>query len=307
MDHQILVPLDGSEQAAAALPHAAMLARALGRALVLLRVVPSAGSLEHMVWPTGVAVANPAGLENAVAAARAYLRACAAEQTTDLPVTVAVRQGDPAAEILAYAGQHPAIDLIVMTTHGRGGVSRWLLGSVAERVLAQVPVPLLLVRIPAAAAAPAYRTILVPLDGSACADLALGQAQLLAQALPAQLLLVTVTLAPGDIARLGLDALWALLEFERQERALRAALAAKAHHLRTLGLEVQMTIVAGDPAAEILALTAQADVDLVVMGTQGRSNWDHFLVGSVALKVVRHATTPVLLVRDPATPPRTPA
>jgi len=79
----------------------------------------------------------------------------------------------------------------------------------------------------------------VPLDGTSCADLALGQAQLLAQALRARLRLATVTLAPHDSARLGLDALGAWPEFERQDRALHTPLGAQAHHLRALGLEVQ--------------------------------------------------------------------
>lgn len=302
MDHQILVPLDGSERAAMVLPHVATLARALGRGLALLRVMPTAGTLEHMVWPTGVALANPVGLEAALATARAALRAAAAPwQVAGLPVSYEVRAGDPAEEILA-AAQRPAIDLIAMSTHGRGGVGRWLLGSVAERVLAAAPVPLLLVRAPAPDSAPlpaAYRTILVPLDGSACAELALGEAAALARATGAGLRLLTVTISAEMVAMAGMEALWLTGEFEKQERELAAALAATARRLAATGLAVETALVAGDPATEILAASAREHADLIMMSTHGRRGWDRWLLGSVALKVVRHAHTPVLLVRAP--------
>jgi nucleotide-binding universal stress UspA family protein len=309
MEHQILVPLDGSETATAALPHAAALARGLGRSLALLRVIPSVGTLERMVWPTGVALANPIGLEETLAQARADLRACAAPwQAAGLPVTTEVRQGDPATTILACAEQRPGVDLIAMTTHGRGGVGRWLLGSVAERVLAHTPVPLLLGRAPAEATPPppvAYRTILVPLDGSVAAELALGEAERVAQATGASLLLLSVTLSPTMIAAIGMDALWLTTAFAQQDQELAAALDATARRVTAPGLVVRTAIRTGDPATEILAACAEEHADLIVMSTQGRSGLDRVLLGSVALKVVRHASLPVLLVRALIPPPPT--
>lgn len=306
MEHQILVPLDGSETANAALPHAAALARGLGRGLALLRVIPSVGTLERMVWPTGVALANPIGLEETLAQARADLRACAAAwQAADLPVTTEVRQGDPAVTILTCAEQRPDVDLIAMTTHGRGGVGRWLLGSVAERVLAHTPVPLLLVRAPAATPPPtvAYRTILVPLDGSVAAELALGEAARVARATGARLLLLTVTLSPAMIAEIGMDAVWLTSAFAQQDQELAAALDATVRRVAAPDLEVRTAIRTGDPATEILAACAAEHADLIVMSTQGRSGLDRVLLGSVALKVVRHASLPVLLVRALIPPP----
>src|SRR5689334_6835113 len=208
MEEMILVALDGSAQAAGVLPHAAQIATATGRGLVLLRVVPSARTLEQLIWPPDQPITAPGQLEEEVARARADLRPHAERlREAGLCVETTVRQGDPASEILACAQEVPGIVQIALTTHGRNALRRWVFGSVAAKVLHAAPIPLLVVPTRGAAAAPQlglYRRILVPLDGSACAEGALAQAIPLARAISAELLLVTVTPSLEEIARAGM-------------------------------------------------------------------------------------------------------
>ncbi len=137
----ILVPLDGSDLAEAILPQVGDLARAHGAELLLLRV-----ALAHAVPGT-----DPTeGQARAVQEAEQYLAALASDlKGKGLRVSSVVRYGQAANEILAHADAHN-VDLIAMSTHGRTGVGRWVLGSVAEKVLRAAKTPLLLVRAPGA-------------------------------------------------------------------------------------------------------------------------------------------------------------
>jgi nucleotide-binding universal stress UspA family protein len=138
MVKRILVPLDGSAQAEMVIPHAREMAKAFHAELVLFRV----------------AVASPVALDpvmawgSAVEQARNYV-ADVVERHRDgeVEITAKARWGDPVEEILAYVDEGH-IDLIAMTTHGRTGLRRWVVGSVAENVLRGASVPVLLVRAP---------------------------------------------------------------------------------------------------------------------------------------------------------------
>jgi universal stress protein A len=127
---QILIATDFSDSAEAAFRVAVQYARALHAELHLL----------HVHWSSEVEVAR-------------LLADAAAQAGPDVPATVAGTGGDPADEILRYATRHP-IDLIVVGTHGRTGVSRMLLGSVAERVMRGARCPVLVVPAPAGLATP---------------------------------------------------------------------------------------------------------------------------------------------------------
>lgn len=143
---RVLVPLDGSTSAAAALPVAAELADLIGLPLSLIRVVES--DAVRATVQAGPAAATAAARRTAEDKRQAE-EAIAAEvqrlRNRDLAATSDVRTGIPAVEVLAAI--RPG-DLVVMTTHGRGGVRRWLLGSVAEKVVRLAPAPVLLVRPP---------------------------------------------------------------------------------------------------------------------------------------------------------------
>ncbi len=137
---RILVPLDGSECAENILPHVEELAADFNASICLLRVAfahPFPG-----VDPTEAEVAVVREAENYLAQIEERLKA------KGLRVDSHVRYGKDAEEIIDHAsGGH--IDLIAMSTHGRGGVGRWMLGSVAEKVLRHSPKPIFLVRYPA--------------------------------------------------------------------------------------------------------------------------------------------------------------
>ncbi len=139
----VLVPLDGSKTAEAALPHAFGLAQVNRAAVTLLLVVPP---IEGVV-ATG---AEPIYVDEQLAAkklrARSYLDAIRKEyDTKDLTIRTAVETGPAATTIVDYATRQSA-DLIVIATHGRSGVQKWLLGSVAEKVLRAAEQTVLLVR-----------------------------------------------------------------------------------------------------------------------------------------------------------------
>ena len=160
MYRRIVIPVDGSELAERALPQGEALARLTGAPLHLVRVVDL----------TGLARYGPIGLH---AEATAFQRVLANEETVagedlertarglrerGVAVTTEERRGDAATEIV---GATEPGDVIVMATHGRGGVTRWFLGSVAEEVVRHAPVPVLLVRalpVPAAVEAPKAAT-----------------------------------------------------------------------------------------------------------------------------------------------------
>ncbi len=137
MFREILVPLDGSHLAEGILPHVTGLARLCGARIRLLRVAlvhtfPGADPTERQV--------------EAVEEAQSYLEQVAQPlRESGFEVTTHVRYGHDATEILDHARQEE-IDLIAMSTHGRTGLGRWALGSVAERVLRHSPKPVLLTR-----------------------------------------------------------------------------------------------------------------------------------------------------------------
>jgi nucleotide-binding universal stress UspA family protein len=159
---RVLAPLDGSTQSAVALPLARTLATATGAEIVLLRVVP-----EQMLGPDPVARAEA---EHALARIAAELGAAGVR------VTTTVQAGANAADEIVTAVRRQDADLVVMATHGRAGLSRAVLGSVAERVVAESPVPVALLR-PGGHRVSRISTLLVPVDGSPGGSLALVQPQ----------------------------------------------------------------------------------------------------------------------------------
>jgi nucleotide-binding universal stress UspA family protein len=156
---RILVPLDGSELAARAMPHAEALATLAGARLVLLQVIPSAAMLvsETAVGTPGlglptvdpfISASQYEAVEETLAnEAKTTLDAAAAPVLANaLQVDTVILKGTPADAILTYA-KAENIDLIVMSTHGRSGLARMVYGSVAENVLRHAPCPILLVRV----------------------------------------------------------------------------------------------------------------------------------------------------------------
>jgi len=171
MLQKILVPLDGSELAEAVLPYVEEICRRCEPVeVILLQVIPSPAGRSGAVFqsvindfPTDRLPYSPADVETAqhpiyrgqvMASAQAEVEAALAPVAQRLcgggmPTRVAVAFGLPADEIVDFA-EREGVDLIVMSTHGRGGLSRWVFGSVAEKVLRAIAIPILLIRPPGA-------------------------------------------------------------------------------------------------------------------------------------------------------------
>lgn len=148
MFRRILVPLDGSELAERALSYARQLARELNSELVLLRAVNCVDLVSAQAFAGFLpAEVFDATIEDERRAAAEYLAGLARELQRDgLKTHWVVRSGEPAGEIVEY-GKEGQIELVVMSTHGRSGLSRWAYGSVADRVLRGATIPVLLVRV----------------------------------------------------------------------------------------------------------------------------------------------------------------
>jgi nucleotide-binding universal stress UspA family protein len=295
---RLLVPLDGSWLAEAALPAAAELAVRLGARVLLLHV------LEAGPPPT---VHGDRHLRTD-AEARAYLdgavqwmlgRGVAAEAAV-CPESAGV------AATIARQAEAAGADLIVLTSHGRGGVRGLLYGRVAEQVLQRGRTPVLL--LPPSErgreAAFACGRILVPLDGSQAAETAVPPATRIAAACGADLLLVwvvpTVETIAGEraaAARLMPTAAAALLDVEAREAA--AYLENVASRVRAAGREARAAVERGEPVQVLLETAARERADLIVMATHGRSGVSALWAGSVASRVVAAGQRPVLLIRVP--------
>lgn len=266
MFDRILVPLDGSRRAEGALAPLDWLGREAGE-ILLTRACP--------LRPVGAGEATillPVDREEA----RDYLeRTAAGLRAQGRRVRILLREGEAAAAILDAAAEEEA-SLIVLSTHGRTGLPRFIFGSVAEKVLRASPVPVLAFPAFSAAAPEAPRRLLVPLESEdTCAGVVPAVASL-AKSTRARALLLHVT-EPGRPAG---DFL----------QAAAASLAAE-------GVEGAAHVVEGDPASEILEASREFGADLLVMATHGRRGPSRWVFGSVTEKVLRSASSPLLVLR----------
>jgi nucleotide-binding universal stress UspA family protein len=283
---RILIPLDGSPLSEAVIPLAEALARDYDADLLLVRALQPGGSAEAEVA--------------AQEAAEAYLRALAADLAArGRSVDWKVWYDDPARAI-ADAARYNAIDLIAMSTHGRGGVSRLIVGSVAEALVRQAPVPVLLVRGELTLRAGALGKILVPLDGSELSEAVLPVVAGLAGPFDLTIeLLRAVEPVPAYAA--------AELAASHSEELLRAEEADAEGYLTKLaaplegrGLRVAHSVVVAPAVDAILRRARETGAGLIAMSTHGRSGVGRLLLGSVAERVLRAAPVPVLLLKAPA-------
>jgi nucleotide-binding universal stress UspA family protein len=220
-------------------------------------------------------------------------------QNMGLGVWRGVVQG-PAAKAILRAADDAHADLIVMSTHGRGGLGRWLYGSVADEVLRHTTLPIVLI---SAACERRWRIegpfrLLVPLDGSPLAEAALGLAGEVADALAAELALLRVVEPADGFAALGTSYLPAHSQRELDEA--QSYLDTISANPGLVGRTITQHIAAGDPAARIAAVARDEDVDLIVMATHGSGGLTRLTLGSVATSVLHRAATPMLLLRSAA-------
>ncbi len=288
---RILVPLDGSALAEQALPYAQVLAERSGAEILLVRVVPPE-------WPDGPAEAREHLRE--VHEARSYLGEIAGRiESRGVRVLRSVPPGAPATRIAAEAQD---ADLIVMTTHGRSGVFRFLYGSVAEGVLAQAKVPVMLIRAwihnPDVTRLDQAPVLLVPLDGSAFAEAAIPFAALLANTLGGEMVLVRAVYPPTlTLANEWMAISYLQEELEVQEEGARSYLEAVARRLSSGDRRPRTYVSVGAPVEVIDDAAREVGAALVVMATHGRGATTRLLLGSVAHSVLLRGTAPLVLVR----------
>jgi nucleotide-binding universal stress UspA family protein len=297
----ILVPLDRSPFAEAALPSARWIASGTGARLHLF--------LAHQPVPVLAGVAEalasaPAPDLEAVTRERSYLADAASslEQAYGESVRTNVGEGPAGTEIVEEAARIGA-DLIVMATHGRGALGRFWLGSVADHVVRHISVPILLVR-PGelGSGAPEIRGILVPLDLSQLSMTILDplvEFAALAQAPVTLLHVVSLrahTAAPGVPYPIAEDP--CLLDVQRANAECQLEMVAGELRLRGIAVSTRV-VIASHAAAGVLDTLAEPGYDLVALATHGDSGIRRLLLGSVTSQVIRGSAKRVLVLRPP--------
>lgn len=294
MFKDIMLPVDGSHFSELALPLAIRLARRSDARLHIVRVhVPSTATTETVVGDNYDELVRDWERDAlGVALARAT--------EAGLSVTSELLDGPVVAGLQRYI-QAAGIDLVVMTTHGRSGIKRAVLGSVAEQCVRKSEVPILLIHPRSEQDAVAtdlslVKRILVPLDGSLESEAVIPHVIGLARLAGASLVLARIAAAPFDIAvTIGPESLKDYLERMRLEADEYLASLQKA-----LPADVKtsyVAITAERPAEGIMRAAEEQNADMIAMATHGRSGWARIAVGSVAESVLHKSTTPVLLIK----------
>lgn len=294
---RILVPLDGSSLAECVLPHVVALAGIFGSPIALLRVVEgdrAAGSTQAV---------DPLSWQIQKTEAEAYLAEVAARlRDLDQQVETRIVEGLAAEEIISHASEMDA-GLVILSSHGRSGLSEWNINSVVQKVLLRLYAPALIIRAyhtqDIELGALRYRTLLAPLDGSQRAECVLPLASAIAEGHDATLLVVHVVRRP-EVPRQNLlsaekrDLVGKLVELNREEAA---------NYLDGLGARLNCTIEtrlldAESPPAALHELARQESVDMTVLSAHGYSGQADWPYGSITLNFIAYGTTPLLILQD---------
>jgi nucleotide-binding universal stress UspA family protein len=295
---KLLVPLDGSKTAEKALPYAQYLAQDKNLVIELLAVVDVANMATHMTAERALHLDTM--VDDAVRASEKYLQAIAGTLPA-AKIKSVVESGRPEEVIIEKAAAEQNT-LITMATHGRSGMNRWLLGSVAEKVLRGTSNPVLLIRATENTRTedgPTLKSLIVPLDGSDLAERVLATAVELAKQRNLEIVLIraynipTTAYAGVEGYALPMDD---LLKGMREEAC--EYLENKATDVKKLGIgRVSFTAKEGLAADEIISFAKTLPGGLIAMSTHGRSGVRRWVLGSVTETVVRHSENPVLVIR----------
>jgi nucleotide-binding universal stress UspA family protein len=281
MLERIVVPLDGSLTAEAVLPQVRRILRRQDSDIILVRAVVPA-PVENSILMT----------EASIGAARNYIAGIQERlEREGVRVTAEIRVGSAIGVILEVVEEKKAT-MIAMATHGATGLKRILLGSVAEVVLRKSPVPVFVVRPfwaeedepPDQPETAPFRNLLVPVDGSDLAELALPSALELGRLFEARAILLRVLDESGD-------------QMPADVREAEEHLDAISRTFERRGINTFILVQKGDAVEEILNAARFHHADLIVMTTHGRSGLSRLVTGSVTEQVLRRAMVPLLVVR----------
>jgi nucleotide-binding universal stress UspA family protein len=284
---QILIPLDGSKEAEGVFPF-------------IRELAPKFGSSAYIL---GIGIGQKSRRLNRPL--DEYITSTANElQILGVKAEPVLLYGNAADKLLDFTVEKD-IDLIVMATHGRSGITRWWMGSVAEKVISEATAPVLLVRSkrPKASEPSDKRAvihkILAPLDGSDIGEVALPYVEAIAANSQATVNLVQVVSPPGTVEA-------NLLGGPDWSKFVKAMHDAGENYLKSVSerfnrreVKVKCEVLTGDPADKIVEYATANGVSLIAMSTHGRTGIARWVLGSVADKVLHGARIPILLVRSP--------
>ena len=296
---RILVPLDGSSLAAAALAHAIGLASPEETHITLLRVV------ERTIAQQSV---DPLDWHLQRSEAQAYL-----DQTSEMlkeflpaPPEVVLLEGRVADRIVDYA-QSEGYDLLVFTSHGRGGLTGWNMSTVATKIAVRAATSMLLVRPSASSVAQyegalqpvRYQRIVVPLDGSQRAEHVLSTASALAERHGAELVLLHVVVKPELIQRMPLTD----DEIELVDKVVQRNQRQAVDYFDQLGSRLPVrpetrVLIEEDVASAVHHFVNENNVDLVVLSAHGYTGRQQWAFGSLVTSFLTHGTTSMLVMQD---------
>ncbi len=267
----VIAALDGSKNAEKVLPFLEPVLRAANGTAVLVQVLPP-------------------GEPAPEAAAAAYLKAIAAKLSRKkIRVTTEIARGEAADAIVEAAERHRA-DLMAFTSHGKGGLGRWVFGSVAQKLVRGCSRTLLVVRA-LEEKSPRVARIVLALDGSAGSEATLPHALTLARAFGASIELVYVADSEGIEAESSKLRGWLTKEKRRMETRF-CEIERSAPDLR-----FDQSILEGDAATRILERAEGRPGGFVAMGCHGRTGLGRWVYGSVSEKVLQAARVPILVAR----------
>ena len=299
MFDNILVPLDRSVLAECVLPHAVAIARAFQSQVTLLSVLEGGNRLDSTY---GV---DPLEWQIRKAEADKYLRSLADRlRETGLPVKRRMLEGNAAQQILDFA-HNSGVNLIILSTHGQSGLTRWDIGSVVQKIVMRAPTSIMIVRAyerrSTDLADLRYQRLLVPMDGSQRAEWVWPMATTLARSEGAEILLAHVVKPPEMPRRLpptAEDTELADRVVERNQEEARRYLDELRAWMPT-SASIRGCVLVGDHVpATLHKLADEEEVGLVVLSAHGYSGGTRFLYGGVVMSFIIYGRTPVLIVQD---------
>ena len=317
MYKRIVVPLDGSGLSLQVVPYARLIAKSTGARITLLEV------LEPAQQPAAAAAVGAGVISSALEQASIIsperwgdLRAGLADEARGrleaaaiplreegIEVDVDVLEGS-AASMIVFEGERDPDTLIAISTHGRSGIGRWVMGSVTDKVVRHAKVPTLVIRSRAVAAAAEVRlsSVVLPLDGSELSEQAIPHAVSMAEALGVGITILR-SISPSaygfGYADYYAPQIYADVTAD-VDAGVRSYLVRTAERLRKLGVSYVDTHAAGGyPSDAIVDEVGEDGSKLVVMSSHGRSGVGRWVLGSVADRVATHSAGPVLIAPPP--------
>jgi nucleotide-binding universal stress UspA family protein len=299
----ILVPLDGSQLAECVLPHSIAIARAFDAEITLLRM------LEKNPTSAPAPMFDLLNWQIKKTQAALYLEKTRAQlQGLGFQVQTVVREGLVAKGITEYA-QSQGIKLIILSSHGRSGLTPWGLSSTSQKVILSAQTSLLIVRAHQMAAnpnelseTPGYQRILVPLDGSQRAENALPIITQLARSHQGQIHLVQVVQTPEMARQMppapeDIDLSNRVVARNREEAGRYLEQVKSRSYLE--GIDVQTHLVTSDnAAAELHRVAEQENIDLITLSAHGYAGNHQWPYGSMVNNFILYGKTPLLVVQD---------